>query len=82
MEQKYPSAHPKPKARVFTKAEFHRFLGIVNTKNRYQLVRAAFGCAAVYGFDRVKEIKNLRIKGKERFIWHIYAELARLLKDF
>ena len=68
MEQKYPSAHPKPKARVFTKAEFHHFLSITNTNNRYQLVRAAFGIAAVNGFKIDHEmspntIRNLKIQG-------------------
>ena len=52
-----------PITKTFTRAEFHRFIGTIDTKNRYQLVRAAFGIASINGYKRVHEIKDLKVKG-------------------
>ena len=58
-----------PSDKKFSEAEFHRFLGMVDTNNRHELVRAAFGCAAVYGSHRVYAIKNLKVEGMDCYIF-------------
>ena len=63
MEKKYGSVSAPSKGRTFTKAEFHWFLSIINTHNKYQLVRAAFAIVAVNSFTSVHKVRKLKIKG-------------------
>ena len=80
MEQKYGSGGSFNVGK-FTKAEFRRFLGMVDTKNRFQLVRAAFGIAAINSHNRIGDVKNLTVKGM-KLVFYTHFMIEMILHKF